>query len=265
MSSLQFRLLASFVFVLSLALVGVSFYTGQVADREASKLRRDVDEVRADRVQQMISGHYVGLAQKPRPQGALDEVALFRRRIESAGSLYGWRIVVRDVDGRVVADSHEDYSGPVLSRLTGRPRIPIVASGREVASVVFDPDVPMEGAPEPSPSRLVSALNRSLVWSGVAAGVGGALLVSLLSRRLLAPVRQLRTAARSLGQGDLSQRVSDLGRDEVGELGRTFNSMAEGLERAEQQRPRPHGRRGPRAEDALVQTYRDTWRRYGTA
>ena len=48
MSSLQFRLLASFVFVLSLALVGVSFYTGQVADREASKLRRDVDEVRAD-------------------------------------------------------------------------------------------------------------------------------------------------------------------------------------------------------------------------
>lgn len=236
MASLQFRLFISFVFVLSLALVGVSFYTGQVADREAKKLRRDVEEVRADRVQRMISGHYAGLGEKPRLQGALDEVALFRRRIESAGSLYGWRIVVRDVDGRVVADSHEGYAGPVLSKLSGRPRIPILARGREVASVVLAPDAPMEGALEPSPSRLVSALNRSLVWSGVAAGVGGALMVSLLSRRLLAPVRQLRTAARSLGQGDLSQRVSDLGRDEIGELGRTFNSMAEGLERAEQQR-----------------------------
>ena len=44
------------------------------------------------------------------------------------------------------------------------------------------------------------------------------------------------SAARLLGQGDLSQRVSAQGRDEIAGLGHTFNSMAEGLERAEQQR-----------------------------
>ena len=226
LANLQFRLLVSFVFVLSLALVGVSLYTGQVADREAKRLRRDVDDVRADRVQRMISGHYAGLVEKTRLQGVL----------ENAGSLYGWRIVVSDMEGRVVADSHESYAGPVLPKLPGRSKIYIVARGRQVASVKVAPGVPMEGAPEPSPSRLVSALNQSLVWTGLAAGVGGALMVSLFSRRLLAPVRQLRSAASSLGQGDLSQRVSDLGRDEMGDLGRTFNSMAEGLERAEQQR-----------------------------
>ena len=226
LASLQFRLLVSFVFVLSLALVGVSLYTGQVADREAKRLRRDVDDIRAERVQRMVSGQYAGLVEMTRLQGVL----------ENAGSLYGWRIVVSDVDGHVVADSHQRYVGRVLPKLPGRPKIYIVARGQQVASVEVAPGVPMEGALEPSPSRLVSALNQSLVWTGLAAGVGGALMVSLFSRRLLAPVRQLRSAASSLGQGDLSQRVTDLGRDEMGDLGRTFNSMAEGLERAEQQR-----------------------------
>ncbi|MDP6103010.1 MAG: ATP-binding protein, partial [Dehalococcoidia bacterium] len=46
----------------------------------------------------------------------------------------------------------------------------------------------------------------------------------------------LSLAARRLGQGDLSQRVSAEGRDEVAYLGSTFNSMAEDLEKAEQQR-----------------------------
>ena len=59
---------------------------------------------------------------------------------------------------------------------------------------------------------------------------------SLVSGNVLAPVRVLNTAARRLGGGDLSQRVPEPSRDEVGELGRTFNTMAEGLENAERQR-----------------------------
>ena len=95
--------------------------------------------------------------------------------------------------------------------------------------------VPLE-VPEPSVSILASALNRSLLWTGLAAGLAGVLLVSLLSRRVLAPTRSLSSAASLLGQGDLSQRVSTQGRDEIADLGRTFNSMAEDLEQAEQQR-----------------------------
>jgi two-component system sensor histidine kinase BaeS len=60
--------------------------------------------------------------------------------------------------------------------------------------------------------------------------------VSLISGNVLAPVSALNAAARRLGGGDLSQRVPAPSRDEVGQLGRTFNSMAEGLENAERQR-----------------------------
>jgi len=49
-------------------------------------------------------------------------------------------------------------------------------------------------------------------------------------------VRSLNSAALRLGQGDLSQRVSAPGRDEIGQLARSFNSMAEELESAERQR-----------------------------
>ena len=91
-------------------------------------------------------------------------------------------------------------------------------------------------APEPHVSRLAASLNRSLLWTGLAAGAGGILLISLVSRRALASVRALNVAAQAVGGGDLSQRVPARGRDEVGELGRAFNTMADGLENAERQR-----------------------------
>ena len=58
----------------------------------------------------------------------------------------------------------------------------------------------------------------------------------MMSSSALAPVRTLTGAARLLGRGDLSQRVPVRGQDEMGQLARTFNSMAEGMERAETHR-----------------------------
>ncbi|MDO8749641.1 MAG: ATP-binding protein, partial [Dehalococcoidia bacterium] len=85
-------------------------------------------------------------------------------------------------------------------------------------------------------SRLVLAVQRSLLLTGLVAGAGGILLVSLVSRRILAPVRLLSSAARGLGQGDLTRRVPATGRDEVGQLAGTFNTMADSLQKAEHQR-----------------------------
>ena len=89
---------------------------------------------------------------------------------------------------------------------------------------------------EPSWARFAAATDRSLLWAGVVAGLGGLLLVSLTSSRALRSVRALTAAARRMGAGDLTQRVEAGGRDEIGELSRTFNGMADALERAERQR-----------------------------
>ena len=89
---------------------------------------------------------------------------------------------------------------------------------------------------EPAASRLASAVKKSLWWTGLVSAGGGILLVSLMSRRILAPVQALSLAARRLGQGDLSQRVPASGPSEIEHLGHTFNAMAENLQTAEQQR-----------------------------
>ncbi|MEE9198665.1 MAG: ATP-binding protein [Dehalococcoidia bacterium] len=224
--SLQFRLIAAFTLVLALALGSVSLYVGFAAQREVDRFQQDVDEVRAARVEQLVSQFYAARRDWTGVQPTLEQV----------GSLYGWRIVVSDTQGRIVGDSHRRFTAPIRETRLAKRLLPILSNGQKVGSVeVALSDAPLE-ATEPPVSRLASALNRSLLWTGLTAAAGGILLVSLLSRRVLAPVRTLTLAAKRLGQGDLSQRVSISAPDEIGEMGRTFNSMAEGLERAERQR-----------------------------
>jgi two-component system sensor histidine kinase BaeS len=72
-------------------------------------------------------------------------------------------------------------------------------------------------------------------------GLGSAALLAVLVmltifRRVLAPVDALTSGARALAKGKLDARVPVRGDDEVAELGRAFNSMAEALERNERAR-----------------------------
>ncbi|WP_034485329.1 sensor histidine kinase [Actinomadura oligospora] len=71
----------------------------------------------------------------------------------------------------------------------------------------------------------------------VAAMVVAVLVITctlLLSRRVLAPIGALAVAARRLGAGNLSERVAVRGRDEIAELARGFNRMADSLQRSEE-------------------------------
>ena len=224
--SLRFRMTVAFTLVLALALGSVSFYVGLAAQREAERFQKEVEEARAARVEQLVSRLYGSRLASPDLQTA----------IEQAGNLYGWRIVVSDPMGNVVGDSHMRSGAPMRMKGSRIRFFPVLNDGREVGSVQLNLGGVPEVAPEPSFFRLASALKKSLLWTGLVAGAGGILLISLVSRQVLGPVMVLTSAARRLGQGDLSQRVPTSSRDEVGQLGRTFNSMAEGLEMAEQQR-----------------------------
>jgi signal transduction histidine kinase len=53
----------------------------------------------------------------------------------------------------------------------------------------------------------------------------------ILFRQIVAPVRAMTTAAQSIADGDLEQRVSVSTSDELGQLARAFNQMADALDR----------------------------------
>jgi len=64
-------------------------------------------------------------------------------------------------------------------------------------------------------------------------GIGGviALLTIPISRLITKRITQLRTSALKIAEGDLLYRANVKGKDEIGELGHTFNLMADKLEK----------------------------------
>ncbi len=242
--SLQFRLILGFAVVLLLALSAVGIYSSVAAQQEVRALRIAADETLIARIHEAFTEYYTA-------RGSWGGVA---GTVERVSYLTGRDIVILDAADNVLVatrwsrreqwDDDEHYAatrivvadehvgsiliGPAASRKTFRPY-----RGAEFLTGAGDPALEIQ---EPSLRRFADTTFRSLLWSGLGAGAGGILLVSLLSRRILRSVRRLTSAAHALGQGDLSQRVEASGRDEIGELTSTFNAMAAGLENAERQR-----------------------------
>jgi two-component system sensor histidine kinase BaeS len=80
----------------------------------------------------------------------------------------------------------------------------------------------------------VSALNRRLLVAFSVVVIGAALVTALVARRVLGPVKELRTAVDRMAAGAPGARVAIAGSDELAALGRAFNSMADALAQQEQ-------------------------------
>ena len=90
---------------------------------------------------------------------------------------------------------------------------------------------------EPAGPRAVRMnVNRWLIGGIGAAALLAVLVMLTVFRRVFRPVEALTEGARALAGGRLDTRVAVRGDDEVAELGRAFNSMAEALERNERAR-----------------------------
>jgi signal transduction histidine kinase/HAMP domain-containing protein len=88
--------------------------------------------------------------------------------------------------------------------------------------------------------RSLTPLQRTVALSQQHLLMGGAILLALLlgiiglavDRTVLQRVERLRATTRSLGRGDLAARAQDSSRDELGDLARDFDDMAQRLEAA---------------------------------
>ena len=253
---LRWRLALGFAVILALALGSVALFTGKVAEREVSRVQSEQDLVRANRI-------VVALAEFYETNGSWEGAQNFVRRTSFQAER---DIIVLDAEGRVVADSTRrndrrgNRDGPgrsLFDHLDHRDHpvppeyfVPIVAGGSQIGSVAvaergrgdfvhplrLDSDAGPPPGVEPPLARFAEAVTRTLTIAGLLAGAAGILLVVLMSRRMLASISNLAAAARGLGSGDLASRADVKGNDEIAELGRTFNSMADALEESERQR-----------------------------
>jgi two-component system, OmpR family, sensor histidine kinase BaeS len=85
-------------------------------------------------------------------------------------------------------------------------------------------------------SPLLARLNTAALQASLFAGLIALILALFFAWRLIAPIRELTRAARTLAAGDLTHRVPVNGNDEMAQLGAAFNQMAESLQKSEEAR-----------------------------
>jgi two-component system sensor histidine kinase BaeS len=149
------------------------------------------------------------------------------------GSMMNQRLKLADSKGNLVADTGAESVSGSLSRGEKNSAIELSVDGQTVGYLLAEGGANYSSTDE---RFLLNRLNMAALTAGLIAGGLSLLLALLLTYRLLRPVRELTSAAKRLGAGDLSQRVKTRGNDELTILGQTFNNMADSLQQAGESR-----------------------------
>ena len=184
--------------------------------------------------------------------GDVDDPEKLQPIVEQAAAQVGGRVIIVDEDGVLVVDSEGPAERGVFFATPGRPEIRSALGGSPLSQIRdsqdLSEDIMATAVPIPDESRIVGAVRvtRSvqrvndrvrnvtlgLLAIGGAALFAGLLLAFGLARSFSRPLVGLAGAARRLGSGDLSARAQDVGgATEIEDLGRSFDEMADRLER----------------------------------
>lgn len=112
-----------------------------------------------------------------------------------------------------------------LSYIVGYP----IYSNNQIIGSVF-------ATTETNVDTLTLAVMRMFILSALACLVLGFICIWYLTKSFVKPLQQMSTAAKQFAIGDFSYRVKVTGNDELAELGRAFNDMADSLDKLESSR-----------------------------
>lgn len=143
--------------------------------------------------------------------------------LEAARKDLGATITIFDPDGKVLTSNSQTDEVPGCTPLGVGEHPPFGKSGCRAKPIVF-PDG-RAGRIELIDVRPVPPVGGGTVIGLILVVVG--IASWLLTRSLTRPLGQLSTAARALGNGDLDARVRLDSRDELGDVARAFDEMAE--------------------------------------
>ena len=221
--SLRFRVLVALIVVIVVAVGIVAFFASRATTGEFQRYVERGGMMRYQRFEMFLAGYFT---QNQSWSGV-------QPLVEQMGQITGERIVLADDGGQIVADSANKLLGQKVGQSWAEPVALIVQRGVPVGAVYTNPLGP---ADDPQREAFLASINRALLLAAGVAGLAAVLLTLVLSRRILRPVEALTAAARRMEKGDLSQRVEVHSQDEIGELARAFNAMADGLARLEELR-----------------------------
>lgn len=161
--------------------------------------------------------------------------------------MLGLEIRIRNADGQVVMETEQAVNklSPLMKRRVlgisnfrrsegseGFTLYPLFLSGKEIGQIE------VRFLPPGKEGVFITRSNKFLLLSLLALGGIAFLLSIIFSRKLTNPIKKLASAAKAIGEGDLKSRAAISGHDEIGNLSRTFDRMAQVLETQESIRKR---------------------------
>lgn len=244
MRSVAVRLLLAFAAVAAVA-VGTVAYAANQATQESFRTYVEMGgTMYANRIGLSLADYY-------NETGSWRGVEPYLASLQTGA---GDRLILVDRDGTVVADTEQQTEGKRADDLSLNSGTPVTIDGTVVGVLhvlgsaasrpMMGPGMMGRGSPRwtddstqmmmttPEQSFLDS-VNSGLLWGAVAAGVLAIGLSLLLTRQIVSPLNALALGSRRIAGGNLSYRVDEGSRDEIGSVARAFNAMAESLERDE--------------------------------
>jgi signal transduction histidine kinase len=216
--------------------------------QEISQYEKHIEELQDNRLQKQLYNYYS-------LTGNWNNVQAL---VQQWGDLYGRRMVLTDTGNNIVADSAgtllgqtytpDIFQDPVADIVVPGPsliidvyttaddqtRMPVISS--DIVGYIHSVHGGLPGLSMNAMQITYQSIGQFFIRAGIIAVGIAFILAFFLSRYILAPVKDLTTAARRFGKGDFTQRVVYNGKGEMADLARSFNSMAENLEKTEQQR-----------------------------
>ncbi|MFH8787923.1 ATP-binding protein [Streptomyces roseoverticillatus] len=235
-AGLRARLVLAFLLVAALSALTTAALTFREARTAILKRTQDTAiEALRSQVNSQVPDYTFPLSQQ-----SLQDL---QHRLNAAGSAQRWTIQLRYRGGGLTPGGNPRRipQGVQEKVRAGIPAFQRLDSGGEPWLAIGLP-VTYRGTSEDSglevyaqmPLREDEANVQALVkaaQSGALPAVALAAVPALIAARgVLRPVRELRRASRKLAAGELDTRLKVTGRDELADLSRTFNDMAEALE-----------------------------------
>jgi len=238
LGSFRFRLLAGFGIVIGLTLF-----------LSASGFVLLLRQQQAEAAEQRIGLLVQPIADKSREMVLLGwPQEVIAKTLQDIAAYYDVRVLILDSSERVVIDTHPKRE--MLGLTLHLPEARLAASGQmesfqSIRMSAQGADLYLfTTSAETSLARTVvavpagdvtaawSALLPRLSIAGAAASVVAVLFAFLFAARITTPVREMTRASRAMAAGDLDQRITGEGRDEIGQLATAFNQMSSQVARS---------------------------------
>jgi signal transduction histidine kinase len=163
------------------------------------------------------------------------------------------RLVVADASGTIVGDTADQWLGQTADSIGLSGGTVIIASGQNIGEVFLITRQTGNGkgnmggkgnstATTPmavtSEQNFLDKFNNSLLITGLVVAALALILGFLLTYQITRPLKVLVNGVRQITKGNLGHRVNIKSKDELNDLGQSFNTMAASLDNAEQERKR---------------------------